>query len=59
MPKTTIKLDGELNKLISIIATWKEIRKEQYIHDILRKGIQPDLSAINKHRFSTSSTKYT
>lgn len=51
--KTSIKIDSELSKTISIVAIFTERKKEDLIHELLSTGVKPYLKEINSHRFTT------
>lgn len=49
--KVSVKLDSELNKSLSIVATLEGKKKEAFIEMLLRQSLTPYQEKINSYRF--------
>ncbi len=49
--KTSIKIDKELNRQLSIMALLEKEKKETFTDTIIREGLKPYQSKYNKYKF--------
>ena len=52
MPKkTSVKIDKDLNRQLSIFSLLEKEKKEDFIDIIIREGLKPYQSKYNKYKF--------
>ncbi len=49
--KTSIKIDKELNRQLSIMALLEQKKKEDFTDTIIKEGLKPYQSKYNKYKF--------
>ena len=49
--KTSIKIDKELNRQLAIFSLLEQVKKEEFIDIIIKKGLEPYQSKYNKYKF--------
>ena len=52
MSTTTLKIDSEINKDLSIVSTLLNKTKQELAEKFIRDGLQPYLKGIVRQRFS-------
>jgi len=49
--KTSIKIDKELNRQLSIFSLLEQKKKEEFINEILLNGLRPYQVKYSRHKF--------